>query len=656
MSGPRRARAVRDIEELIRRFEGSEETLELTNRERSFSSQEEWVSDESAEPLTGYYLRASVRLAIAIAGNTTTKVLKLNYYPSGVCVAVMEALRHNTALEEIVFDACEDSCDFANALHEALAENTHLRVLSLSGDLSDQTGEALAWGLARNTGLKSLQLSNYSFSFSDLTGHALGEALNENCSLEHLSLESSDYLATFVANALKQNRTLKSFRVWDNNYFAPAGFLIAQMLESNKSLETLYFCSRFQDAGVAIAEALARNQTLKSLTWLVEPSGHEVTEESLRHVGQTLQTAFRSNSTLQHFECNLSAAALVPVMQGSGFEALRSLGWFGNINGDDPETIASSVSNLLHRSDSLQRLALNVSDDGVALIAGSLQHRGNLHSVQFNTISMGAHSCLQIAELLRTSSLQHLVLNGLGGTTEAHLALFRALKFHGTLRSLAIRFSNQDDEDSSNVGFSQGEVLADALMHNQALKSLSLDGWTQESFILPVLEALKHDRTLQELKLAQVPPGTSPDFIGDRIVDLFQSNCTLTSVDVKGLGLRAARLHTVAQATRRNREAAWQWKQLAPLCRTHEGALESFASLRFQQAMFAHFLPPECGLALAARGRQEDPGESEPGVSAEARWLKLTRLTFRDAVAPRSGLHSPGRPHSPPITSRSAPF
>ncbi|WP_075883317.1 putative nucleotidyltransferase substrate binding domain-containing protein [Candidatus Protochlamydia sp. W-9] len=158
----------------------------------------------------------------------------------------------------------------AEAIAQALAFNTALRVLRLDNNLiSDKGMEALARALAFNTDLRVLYLD--SNQIGDKGMEALASALPANKALRELFLNTnqiSDKGMEALARALPDNKALNALYL-DGNQISDKGMkALARALPDNKALNALYLDgNQISDKGVkALARALSVNTTLRILS------------------------------------------------------------------------------------------------------------------------------------------------------------------------------------------------------------------------------------------------------------------------------------------------------------------------------------------------------------------------------------------------------
>ena len=154
--------------------------------------------------------------------------------------AIGSILICNTTLKKLSFCPADRDPASGFSILQAFAKNSTLTIFKLNHvNLSGCAG-LLAKILKENTTLRSLQLYDNNLSTDEC--HAISEALEENTTLETLS--------------------------YTNNVDEPAAAALAKMLSKNKTLSTLsmFGCPLFGDAAaVTLVKALETNRTLTSL-------------------------------------------------------------------------------------------------------------------------------------------------------------------------------------------------------------------------------------------------------------------------------------------------------------------------------------------------------------------------------------------------------
>ncbi|WP_039454784.1 leucine-rich repeat domain-containing protein [Candidatus Jidaibacter acanthamoebae] len=122
--------------------------------------------------------------------------------------------------------------------------------------------------LKENETITSLNLSDN--NIGEAGGIAIAEALKENKTITSLDLGGNDIGAAggiAIAEASKENKTITSLNLSDNNIEEAGGIAIAEALKENKTITSLDLSGNDirEAGGIAIAKALKENKTITSL-------------------------------------------------------------------------------------------------------------------------------------------------------------------------------------------------------------------------------------------------------------------------------------------------------------------------------------------------------------------------------------------------------
>lgn len=171
---------------------------------------------------------------------------------SGI-IAIIEALKFNETLQEVIMVQIDPGPGWAKCLGEALQVNQSLMVLELlvENNIDDEGGKAMAHALQVNTSLEIL-------SFADCpiippAALAMAEALKVNTRLQEVHLigtRLSDAEARAIAEALAVNQTLQIVSLEDNNIDNEGARALADALRSNRTLIQLDL--RMNDADLVV--------------------------------------------------------------------------------------------------------------------------------------------------------------------------------------------------------------------------------------------------------------------------------------------------------------------------------------------------------------------------------------------------------------------
>lgn len=169
--------------------------------------------------------------------------------------------------------------DGASAIAEGLTIDSTLTELLLSKNAIGDAGiKAIGEALKKNIGLSSLDLHKNMISTDG--AYALAEGLEVNTSIQKLTIS-----APIPINEIRKGK-VKSIFLSKKGYKDPDSIIIASLIKTNSTLETLYLQgNQISDAGAkAIAECLIVNSTLTGLylhTNRIGDAGAEALSESL---------------------------------------------------------------------------------------------------------------------------------------------------------------------------------------------------------------------------------------------------------------------------------------------------------------------------------------------------------------------------------------
>merc|ERR1712187_9450 len=156
---------------------------------------------------------------------------------------ILDALTKNTSPPNVTTCGIALTPVRERLLTSALENNTSCLSLDLNRKgLNDEDGEALARMLEKNKHLQKLECEGNNLGV--LAATAIGESLRKNEALRCLNLESNNLTASgndqkgiiVLANALKDNRTLRVLMLSKNGVAHEAGECFEKAMEANESL------------------------------------------------------------------------------------------------------------------------------------------------------------------------------------------------------------------------------------------------------------------------------------------------------------------------------------------------------------------------------------------------------------------------------------
>jgi Ran GTPase-activating protein (RanGAP) involved in mRNA processing and transport len=209
----------------------------------------------------------------------------LVYYvrPSGGAKGVAEAVRNHTALEFLFIRGGWFGDDDAEALGHALAGNTSLLLLHISGDCSfGALGlRSIAESLKTSKTIRRINLTTVR-NIGDAGAQIMADLLSSNSSLEQLYLAVCGIGApgsTSIAKALKVNTSLEELEMSCNRRIGDAGAAaLADALTSSTSLTSLwlYGCGIGEQGALALGRAVGANLALPLDFQLTAPFDEDI--------------------------------------------------------------------------------------------------------------------------------------------------------------------------------------------------------------------------------------------------------------------------------------------------------------------------------------------------------------------------------------------
>ena len=265
----------------------------------------------SREPYDRYFVKIMPRilnlLGTEVKGEDNHKVeldyLDFDSLTNGTewLKLICEALMKNLVVDKIILFNCKLE---VNYLAKMLSENSTVRVLRLSGNITNEELDILAKGLCKNTTLKALNLFENDFGFknespSKFTG--ITEMLATNDKLKHLRLDNNPLGSagvTWIAEALESNDGVKHLKLKGTDCGDEGAAALAKMLGVNKTLECLFLCNNCgnkpkfpnnigDEGAISLADVLKEHNS--SLRKLHLCHNTNITDEGLRRLTETVQ-------------------------------------------------------------------------------------------------------------------------------------------------------------------------------------------------------------------------------------------------------------------------------------------------------------------------------------------------------------------------------
>uniref|UniRef100_A0A452FN39 NLR family CARD domain containing 3 n=1 Tax=Capra hircus TaxID=9925 RepID=A0A452FN39_CAPHI len=365
------------------------------------------------------------------------------------------------------------------------------RISLAENQISNKGAKALARSLLVNRSLTTLDLR--SNSIGPQGAKALADALKINRTLASLRYVSPTILGLGMPVASFTEGPF-SFSLQKNSIGPVGTQQMADALKQNRSLKELMFSSNsIGDGGAkALAEALMVNQGLKSLEVF---SFLSLRENSISPEGaQDLARALRTNSTLKSLDltANLlhdqgAQAVAEAVRENCALTSLH-LQWNFIQAG-----AAKALGQALQLNTSLTSLDLQenaIGDEGASAVASALKVNTALTALYLQVASIGAPGAQALGEALAVNrTLEILDLRGNTIEVAGAKALANALKVNSSLRRLNLQ--------ENSLGMEGAICVATALSGNHGLRHINLQGnHIGESGARMISEAIKTNAPL----------------------------------------------------------------------------------------------------------------------------------------------------------------
>ncbi|KAL0239681.1 hypothetical protein GEMRC1_009789 [Eukaryota sp. GEM-RC1] len=208
---------------------------------------------------------------------------------SPICLPLIDLLKVNTTVTNIVINNNSIGAESARALADALTVNATITSIDLlDNSIEDEGARALAEALMVNATITSINLDNNSIGAEG--ARALAEALKVNTILTAIGLFSNSIGyegSRALAEALKVNTTVTSIDLFSNSIGDEGATAFAEALKVNTTVTSIdLFCNSIGDEGAtALAEALKVNTTVTSVALVnnyIEDVGAKALAEALK--------------------------------------------------------------------------------------------------------------------------------------------------------------------------------------------------------------------------------------------------------------------------------------------------------------------------------------------------------------------------------------
>ena len=464
----------------------------------------------------------------------------------------------------------ENCVEFFRALN-----NSGLKVSNLNvQDLTDQTADYFAVGLAESQSVQALKLS-HSFWEKKIIGSAgavsIFRSLEHNTTLEELDLSENSQLAEADSEAvgcaiermLNVNTTLKLLNLSDCNVTDPIVKHILTGLMKNTSLVTLDIRSSKLSGSCAVSlfQQMTTHPTLSITVGKVNVLGvgrvkmdrgamvwcviHDLIPENCVEFFRALNNSGLkvSNLNVQYLTDQTADYFAVGLAESKSVEALKlkliySYWWGENISSAGVVSIFRSIEH----NTTLEELDLSGNSQ---LAEGDSEAVGCVIERMLNvnrTLKVLNLSCCRLTNevashfangLARNYSVRNVILHlNIIGSTGA-VSIFTSLEHNASLEELDLSENRQIAErDSEAVGC----AIERMLNVNRTLKVLNLSGCELDTTVITHIAAgLAHNASLAELNIsdnigAYYWPWSRNNITSEGCVHLFKALCNNTSL------------------------------------------------------------------------------------------------------------------------------
>ncbi|CAG8517188.1 16764_t:CDS:2, partial [Racocetra persica] len=429
--------------------------------------------------------------------------------------ALMKVLETNNTLTSLNLRSTYLESEVLNHLMKILKSNkTRLADLNLSknGDKVGKKGRLIIETLAKNTTLRTLNLSDNPIDWSDV--RFIG--LESNRTLENLDLSNSGITHIAVEKLKKyliRSKKLKVLNLSSNNLTYQSERVIAEILSTNRTLRSLN---------------LGSNKISSTIDSLERDTRTSFTGRTSRY-SYDRNSALKVNNLAKALEKNKALKKLDLSSNYIRLEAGRSIAKALSINKCISELSLSDngivselkdlLINILSNTNitSINLKSTKISSDMVISISELLRlNKTKLHTLNLsrNDVSSDAISNL-IESLEENTSLRVLDLSNINKAGQIGKELERSLEKNKTLKVLNLSYSN--------VRSRAVNALAKALETNYVLSDLDLSN--NNASMASLMKPLETNKALTRLNLSDIDL-TLPEM--ENLANALKINNTLT--------------------------------------------------------------------------------------------------------------------------------
>ena len=459
----------------------------------------------------------TVKIAKSLQHITTLKMLSLgsNSIPQEASEELALAIESNQLLKKL-WVSNNNLHSSAIVFLNSLATNTTLTVLNLNNNqISQESGEALAFVIMHNTRLEELYLDSNNLGIGTLkvarslqhittvkvlsldnnnipqeASEELALAIKSNKQLEKLSLNDNNLHSSAIVflNSLATITTLTVLVLNNNQIPHEAGEALASVIMHNTRLEELYLDSNNLGIGtLKVARSLQHITAVKVLSLENNNIPQEASEE--------LALAIKSNKQLKKLSLNdnnLHSSAIVIL---NSLATITTLTVLVLNNNQIPHEAGEALASVIMHNTRLEELYLHSNNLGIGTvkIAKSLQHITTLKMLSLGSNSIPQEASEELALAIKSNKqLEKLSLND----NNLHSSAIVILNSLATITTLTVLVLN-----NNQIPHEAGEALASVIMHNTRLEELDLHSNNVGIGTVKIAKSLQHITTLKMLSL-----------------------------------------------------------------------------------------------------------------------------------------------------------
>jgi len=415
--------------------------------------------------------------------------------------------------------------DAAKHIAAVINSNAGLEVLDLDNNRLKGAGmKQLCHSVRQHSSFKHLLFGNN--CITDEATDDLASLIINNCSLEVLNIEKNYFTSegiNILTNSMRKLHNLTRLFNNFNHITKEAGDSLAEVISSNREMETLWLCDNdLGDEGICkVASALKGLQSIKHLRFAC----NNITKEAADDIAE----AITKNPLLEHVDLGYNRLGSSGVIKiAAGLKMLHHLKILKLDNNEIEENSANHIAEVINNNVGLEKLYLfsnNLEGVGVKVLCEGIKKHSNLKvlSLDNNNVTEEAADALE-SVISNNKSLEIFGFASNNLITTKFNKLSNGMTQLCTLKILNIS-DNKITEDVA-VGISK------VIMSNKGLERLWLsNNAIRDKGMHEIACGLKEVKFIKGLRLAN---NNISDKAADKVVEAITSNPLLEHVDLGG--------------------------------------------------------------------------------------------------------------------------